>query len=70
MIGLGLRGVLEIAAAATTATAAATGLAGTGPVQRDGWTNGHRDHATCKRKYIRFHIQYLQASRAGITLTI
>jgi len=56
LIGLGLRGVLEIAVAATTAAAAATGLAGTGPVQRDGWTKGHTDHATCKRKYTWLHI--------------
>jgi len=38
LIGLGLRGVLEMAVAAATATAAAAGLAGRGPVQKDGWT--------------------------------
>lgn len=42
LMGLGLRGVLEIAAAAATATATASvGLAGTGPVYRK--TDGKTD---------------------------
>ncbi len=40
LMGLGLRGVLEIAAA-TAAAAAAAGLAGTGPVYRE--TDGQMD---------------------------